>query len=52
VGWGLVPRKTKSFISVRIKSAGGLDYFHLKEFPRIPFSMMVTILNSKRNRVC
>ena len=44
--WELLSRKLKIFISVRmIELAGGLDHLRLKEYPWIPLSLTVTILN-------
>jgi len=41
-----MPGKLKIFISVRIELAGGgLDYLSLEEYPWIPFSLTVAIVD-------
>jgi len=41
----LLTRKTKKFISLWIKLATGLDYLSLDEYPWIPVSLKLTILD-------
>ena len=41
----LLTRKTKNFISLWIKLATSQDYFRLKEYTWIPFSLTVAIVD-------